>query len=193
MRVLVAILAFVFVSSTGFGKDLGPKPPGQFDYYLLTLTWAPSFCATHSDPQECGHDLGFALHGLWPEMVGGDYPTGCSKVALTDETRKQFQSIYASPSLIDHEWSTHGTCSGLAPADYFALSKADVAAIVIPPAYRTATTLAAADSDAVRQAFMAANPTLAADDFFVTTGNGRVTDVRFCVTKDDVFRSCSKQ
>jgi ribonuclease T2 len=194
MRNILAFLAMAFASSAGLAQaspDLGPKTPGNFDYYVLALTWVPAFCATNSDPQECGKNMGFALHGLWPQYASGDYPSNCAQVALTPAARDTFETIYASPKMIEHEWSKHGTCSGLAPADYFTLSKADAAFVVVPPAYRTETALPATDSRVIAQAFIAANPGLVAEDFTVIARNGMVSEIRFCIAKVTAFRSCS--
>lgn len=193
MRNILAFLAMALASSAGLAQgsqDLGPKTPGNFDYYVLALTWVPAFCAANNDPQECGKNLGFALHGLWPQYESGDYPSSCAQVPLTPATRETFETIYASPKMIEHEWSKHGTCSGLAPADYFTLSKSDAAFLIVPPAYRTETTLHATDSGAITQAFIAANPTLSADDFTIITRNGWVSEIRFCITRKSAFRSC---
>src|ERR1700761_3762666 len=54
--------------------------PGHFDYYLLALSWAPSYCVVHpGDRDECqGRGYGFVLHGLWPQFNNGGYPQTCS-------------------------------------------------------------------------------------------------------------------
>ena len=172
------------------GHDLGPKPPGSFDYYVLSLSWAPGFCATHHDPQECGHGVGFALHGLWPQFENGDYPTTCSQVALTPAVQQKYAAIYASPSLIVHEWPKHGTCSGLSPDAYFQLSAADVAKIVIPAAFQTPKPIKAKAAKATPAAFAAANPGLSKDGVTVGTAKGGLTEVRICFSKTGAFRSC---
>ena len=48
--------------------------PGQFDFYVLALSWSPSFC---QDSEERGRNGGeqcstarpysFVVHGLWPQ------------------------------------------------------------------------------------------------------------------------------
>ena len=115
----------------------------DFDYYLLSLSWSPSFCATH--PQErdqCGgQGYGFVLHGLWPEYTAGGGPQHCSATSKPDEATVQ-SMLKVSPSrgLIAHEWQTHGACSGLDPAEYFAGAQKAFRSIRIPPAIATATT-----------------------------------------------------
>src|SRR5205823_211721 len=53
---------------------------GQFDYYVLSLSWAPTYCQTHADDRaECsGKGFGFVLHGLWPQYDNGGYPENCA-------------------------------------------------------------------------------------------------------------------
>src|SRR4051812_35381200 len=87
---------------------------GQFDYYAVALSWSPSFCATRGDNAECDRSrpLGFVMHGLWPQYANG-YPESCSNERLPADVRAKYASLFPSPTLIDHEWKKHGTCSGL--------------------------------------------------------------------------------
>jgi ribonuclease T2 len=116
--------------------------PGDFDVYLLAQTWAPQFCCTKSD--RCT-TVGWAfsakhlsLHGLWPAWSaprdGAPSPTDCAvKAALAFEQLPR-EYIDLAPAftrwnpelhraevgpLAKHEWSKHGTCSGLSPQAYF--------------------------------------------------------------------------
>jgi len=195
-RIGLAALTALVVAAAGSpaaaqGHDVGPKPPGSFDYYVLSLSWAPGFCATKWDPQECGHGVGFALHGLWPQFANQDYPTNCSTVALTPAVQQKYASIYASPSLIVHEWPKHGVCSGLSPDAYFQLSAADVKKVVIPLAYQTPKPITAKAAKAAPAAFAAANPGLPKDGVEIGTGKGGLTEVRICLTKAGAFRACT--
>ncbi len=192
-RVWSAIVLVVMLVGPALaaGRDLGPQAPGRFDYYVLSLTWVPGFCATNgSDPGECAKGLGFALHGLWPQDEGGDYPSNCGADTLTPSERATYAPLYASPSLIAHEWPKHGTCAGLAAADYFDLSKADVAKVVIPEAYRQPRTIRSREARAVEQAFIAANPTLPPGAVQVVSTHGVVEEVHLCLTKAGDFRVC---
>src|SRR6478735_10647261 len=58
------------------------KAPAEFDYYVLSLSWAPSFCASHSadGSSECrtGNHTTFVLHGLWPQAQNGPPPMECA-------------------------------------------------------------------------------------------------------------------
>src|SRR5262249_40589503 len=54
--------------------------PGQFDYYVLSLSWSPSFCETatgNARRQQCGtRPFSFVVHGLWPQYERG-FPESC--------------------------------------------------------------------------------------------------------------------
>ncbi len=98
----------------------------SFDYYVLSLSWAPAFCAEGNDaarnPQECatGRGIGFIVHGLWPQAAGGRGPESCGPAKPVPKTVVNFALPFMfSPGLIQHEWSTHGVCTGLNAFDYF--------------------------------------------------------------------------
>ncbi|MBZ5520859.1 MAG: hypothetical protein LAP21_01240 [Acidobacteriia bacterium] len=54
----------------------------KFDYYLLSLSWAPNYCAGHPSDHssECkvGGHVAFVLHGLWPQSAKGAPPMSCA-------------------------------------------------------------------------------------------------------------------
>ena len=173
------------------GRDVGPRTPGDFDYYVLSLSWVPGFCAIHRGrSQACAQRLGFALHGLWPQLNGGAYPTNCATVPLTQRDIEPYRDLYASRSLIAHEWRKHGTCSGLSPAAYFALAARDMRRVRIPVADGPAAVLRSADSDAVRSAFVAANPGLSLQEIATIAPRGVFAEVDICMTKTGAFRPC---
>ena len=54
---------------------------GDFDYFVMALTWSPNWCALEGDARrddqcDARHAYGFTLHGLWPQYESG-YPSGC--------------------------------------------------------------------------------------------------------------------
>src|ERR1700761_5817687 len=139
------------------GRPQEQAPPGQFDFYLLNLSWSPEFCATHSDSPECGRGLGFVVHGLWPQYANGDYPEQCSNAP--GPTNPQADTdIIPTVSLVEHEWQTHGTCSGLAADDYFAAIHKAFAAVKLPSNIGTGNDADGVTPDALLARFAAANP-----------------------------------
>jgi ribonuclease T2 len=122
-------------------------PAGQFDSYVFALTWEPTFCEGKSFT-ECANMTpdsfdakNLTLHGLWPDRNGdskhayGDCGVGsdiqqndhggswCKMPALglTDATLSVLTPVMpgVASCLQNHEWYKHGSCSGLAPDDFF--------------------------------------------------------------------------
>ena len=75
MRFLVAL-----VLMAGFARADGERA-GEFDYYVMALSWSPTWCALEGDarnsPQcDASADFGWVLHGLWPQYEKG-WPSYC--------------------------------------------------------------------------------------------------------------------
>jgi ribonuclease T2 len=177
------------VFARGHSNSTG-NAAGHFDYYLMSLSWSPSFCETHADDKDqCGRKgFGFVLHGLWPQNRNGSWPQHCNNNAGPDEgTVARTLAFMPSEHLIAHEWQTHGTCTGLDPRAYFDLADRAFAEIKIPPALnapQTAPSLSAAD---VVQAFIQVNPKLGENMISVACHNGsELTEVHICLNKDDL-------
>jgi ribonuclease T2 len=170
--------------------DLGTQPPGRFDFYVLSLTWVPGFCATHRDPEECRRDLGFRLHGLWPESVDG-YPTDCASAALPESVREAYIGLFPDPQMIGHEWAKHGTCTGLGPSGFFGKTQSLFGSITVPPAYRQQRNLRPSDAVAVRAAFLAANPNLRVGSIVVECVRRQISEIHICLRKDGSARGCA--
>ncbi|WP_035059133.1 ribonuclease T2 family protein [Andreprevotia chitinilytica] len=169
--------------------------PGLFDYYALSLSWAPSYCATHAaDQSECGTGkrYGFVLHGLWPQFEKG-YPQSCGNTPLSSDEQAQYASLYPSTNLMQHEWSKHGTCSGLSAADYFTLSGKLKDGVAIPDAYQLPAQPFRTTSADLASAFVSANPSLSPGSVLaICTGGGRfLQEIHVCFDKSGTSRDCS--
>lgn len=170
--------------------------PGKFDYYALALSWSPQYCAGNGgrDPQQCavGRQLGFVLHGLWPQFEKG-YPQNCSNDPLPDAARAKYEKIYPSPKLIGHEWSKHGTCSGLPAEDYLAMSARLKDGLAIPAPYRKPAQPVRVTAAQFKEEFRKANPALADESVLpFCTGAGRfLREIRACYDKDGHSRTCA--
>ncbi len=113
------------------------EPPGKFDFYLMSFTIAPSFCALsarYAEKQECrgATDAGYratplTVHGLWPNRervsvnLQPQYCAGPPLGQLSPSLREKL--AHWMPGVADgldrYEWRRHGACSGLTPEAYF--------------------------------------------------------------------------
>src|SRR5262252_2316182 len=134
--VAIVLLVLAALAAAGYSKHHRSRQaahgqPGAFDYYLLTLSWSPEFCHSHADRPECqSGNHGFVVHGLWPQYVDG-YPENCSNApGLANPS--EMTDIIPDAGLVAHEWSTHGTCSGLNAESYFKLLRRAFTSIKVP-------------------------------------------------------------
>ena len=165
------------------GRPEEQAAPGEFDFYLLNLSWSPEFCATHGDSPECGRNLGFVVHGLWPQENSGDYPQHCSD-APGPANPQADTDIIPTASLVEHEWQTHGTCSGLGVDEYFRAMHKAYAAVKIPVNIGQGSDADGVTPDDLLTRFAAANPGYPAGSFALSCGNNRLTAVEICLSKD---------
>ena len=162
--------------------------PGTFDFYLLNLSWSPEFCATHSST-ECGHGLGFVVHGLWPQDNTGDYPEDCSD-APGPTNPQSYTDLIPTVSLIAHERQTHGTCSGLSADAYFANIRKAFQEVKLPSGIGTGSDANGVTPDQFLARFASANPGFPAGAIALSCGNNRLTAVEICLTKDLQPEAC---
>jgi ribonuclease T2 len=163
--------------------------PGDFDFYLLTLSWSPEFCATHPGSSECSAHPGFVVHGLWPQNDDGTYPENCSTAAGPADPR-QYLNLMPTESLIEHEWTAHGTCSGLAPDAYFSAIGTTVHAVRVPSTFMNANQPAALTPSAIIGQFAAANPSWPQGSIALSCGKNYLTAVEFCLSKTLAPEAC---
>ena len=181
---LLALLAAAAGSSKHHGSRKAKQgTPGVFDYYLLTLSWSPEFCHSHADRPECqsGH-RGFVVHGLWPQYTDG-YPENCS-TAPGLSNPAEMADIMPDAGLVNHEWSTHGTCSGLDAENYFKLLRRAFRSVKVPERFTASRENLSISPQEVKNEFVQANPNLRADELTVSCGNNYLTSVSLCLTKD---------
>ena len=169
-----------------------PQAPAaaQFDFYLLNLSWSPEFCSTHPNAAECASHPTFVLHGLWPQNSNGSYPHNCS-TAPGPADPSQYSDIYPDSSLLQHEWATHGTCSGLSADDYFNLARKAFHAVVIPSKLARLTTQTSMPPDQILGLFTASNAQIPQAALALSCGNNYLTAVEECVDKSLQPVACS--
>ena len=163
--------------------------PGDFDFYLLTLSWSPEFCATHAGSPECSAHPGFVVHGLWPQNNDGTYPERCSS-APGPSNPGQYTNLLPTASLVEHEWSTHGTCSGLSPDAYFTEIATAFHRLHIPAQFTGAQQPPTLTPRAIIDSFAAANPGLAQQSLALSCGRNYLTAVELCLSKSLQPQAC---
>ena len=162
--------------------------PGQFDFYLLSLSWSPSFCETahgRSAEQQCGaRPFSFVVHGLWPQYERG-FPQNCQVPAPRLDHRIVDEMLDLMPArrLVYHEWDAHGTCSGLEQRAYFDLVRKARGAVTIPPQFTNPQQTLSVTADQVVDAFVKANPGLTPAGITIDCDRTRLREVRICMTK----------
>jgi ribonuclease T2 len=167
---------------------------GDFDFYVLALSWSPAYCETASrpDPAQCDADIpGFTVHGLWPQYERG-WPQYCRNPygRPTPATVARASDVIPSRGLANYQWEKHGACSGLAPEPYFNLVRRARDQVVIPDALKAPERDMLVSPNAIETSFVAANPGMARDGIAVSCpGSGRI-EVRVCLTKTLTFRRC---
>ena len=119
--------------------------------YVFAYSWTPGFCIGQTYPG-CASPLeywknNFTIHGLWPQYDTTGYPSTCTnepfnpsipiEVGLDtmvmrwpdvkyDVNNPQYDSFW------EHEWTKHGTCSGLSQYEYFAAAIALTSVLMTP-------------------------------------------------------------
>jgi ribonuclease T2 len=192
-RALALLLALV--AAAGAGAEERRGTPGEFDFYVLALSWSPGFCdATgreRGSPQcESGRRLGFVVHGLWPQYERG-FPRSCDSRGAPAAVVAETADIFPDPGLARHQWRAHGTCSGLPPAEYFQATRRARDAVRIPDRLLAPSRDGETDPLTIERAFAAANPGLRPDMMAVTCRRGALEEVRICLTRDlRGFRPC---
>ena len=160
-----------------------PAPSGHFDYYLFTLSWAPEYCHGHRNSPECdGSHPGFVVHGLWPQYASGHWPSNCSSAPGLSNPASMLD-IMPSPRLIAHEWTTHGTCTGLTAQQYFRTVRQAYNKIKIPAEFTNPSQTSRQSAAQVKQLFAAGNPGMSTDGMAVSCHNRYLSGVEFCLSK----------
>jgi ribonuclease T2 len=199
LRGIVCFSLLVATVALASGQGRREGEPGQFDFYVLSLSWSPSFCAAAAErgrgrapSLQCGaRPFSFVVHGLWPQYERG-FPENCQVPAprLDHRIVDAMLDLMPAPRLVYNEWDKHGTCSGLSARDYFAAIRKARSAVTIPADYVSPQKPLSVTPDAVDEAFIKANPGLAKGDVAVLCDRRRLTEVRLCLSKDLKFRAC---
>jgi len=192
---LFALILFAALLLSGALARQRPQP-GHFDYYVLVLGWTPSYCALEGrqrGDQECQAQRphAFTLHGLWPQNIRG-WPENCwlpKRPWVPRSVIDDMRDIMPSKNLVIHEYRAHGTCSGLAPDQYFGLARDLYERVTIPPRF-SATGPLALSQEEIEGEFLKANSWLKPNMIVVSCRGPNLLDVRLCFGRDLFPRAC---
>lgn len=196
----VAVAALIALDFGGAAAQQAAPAASNYDYYVLSLSWAPAYCAragAKADPKECGPNAypGFVLHGLWPQREQGGWPENCPNIAQVPPTVVDaLLEVMPSPDLVRHEWTKHGSCTGLTPDDYFAETRAAWERVRLPEALVDPNGPISVPADEVKTAIVQVGDVfeLKPEDVAMICDGKGVTEIRFCLDKDLNFRACGK-
>lgn len=189
MRVLLILLM-----SMGAAWADGEKA-GDFDYYVLALSWSPNWCKLEGDArrsEQCDEDFGWVVHGLWPQYEQG-WPAYCPTTARAPSrqmTRAQ-ADIFGAGGAAWYQWKKHGVCSGLEAPAYYDLARDAFGRVNRPEVLRKIDRAFEIPAKVIEDAFLQANPDWSADMVTITCKSGHIQEARICLTKDLDPRPCA--
>jgi ribonuclease T2 len=198
IRILAATLALVLAFIT---PVLAKVPQsGVFDYFVLSLSWSPSFCGTQAgerDVTQCapGRNFAFVVHGLWPQFQKG-WPQNCPTEEgwVTQDNIEAMMPVMPSKKLIIHQWKKHGSCAGVSQGDYFKATRLLFEKVKIPARYLSPTADVITTPEQLVTDFVKTNLRLSADMISVQCGNAqdqaRLSELRICLDKRGSFAAC---
>jgi Ribonuclease I len=171
---------------------------GDFDSYLLALSWIPAYCATDGDDRddprcEDGRRVGWAVHGLWPQNDDGTWPEYCHTAQRSpsrQETAAQ-SALFGTSGSAWHQWNKHGRCTGLSAANFYRLVQVAVDGIALPAVFNGIDRELRVDPDVVEAAFIEANPGLTQDMMVTSCPRGDLVELRVCLTRDLQPEDCA--
>ena len=199
-RLLISLALVVVSAGMASAQDRRQNAPGEFDFYVLALSWSPSFCEAAAErgnsgrsQVQCERPYSFVVHGLWPQYERG-FPEYCQRPSprLDRNIMTSMLDLMPAPGLIFNEWDKHGTCSGLGARAYFESVRKARAAVKIPEEFLQLSepkTIAPGDLEA---AFIKVNPGLSSSAISVICTSRRLSEVRVCLSKDMQFRACEE-
>jgi ribonuclease T2 len=199
MRFLTALLALTIAGPLPAQRRARTEAAGEFAYYLLVLSYAPDFCAEPQgakDARECGSGrrTGFVVHGLWPQGEESRGPERCGPARpVAESIVNAMLAYFPTPGLIQHEWTSHGTCSGMSAADYFAAVRRARDAVRIPPDLAQPAVAVRISPAEVEAKLAAANPAYPRAAFRTSCyRDGTLQEIRVCLARDLTPRACGR-
>lgn len=204
MRLMIPLLLAAGLSAFAPSARADGEPAGAFDYYVLALSWSPTWCALEGDARQSpqcdgARNHGWVLHGLWPQFHRG-YPAYCRSTQMppTRAMTTAMADIMGTAGSAWHQWKKHGICSGLGAAAYYALAREAYGRVTRPNVLRRLKDPVTLPATLIEEAFIKSNPDLTPDMVTITCKSGRIQEARICLSRDldpvpcgaDVVRDC---
>lgn len=198
---LATILSTLFLvkAAPANAQERQPDRAGQFDFYVLSLSWSPTFCGSDKggrNEQQCGVDkrFRFVVHGLWPQYETG-YPDFCRTSEPDRVPRSVGETMFdimPSMGLVGHQWRKHGSCSGLGQKAYFETVRRAFDHVQIPADLARGDRPLSLSADEIEQKFLASNPGMSQRGIAASCEGRKLEEIRICLTKDLQFRDCAE-
>lgn len=202
---LAPLIAAAVVSMLAWGTPAAAQNDraGDFDHYILALSWMPAFCTLEGDrrnDERCapGTRNGWMVHGLWPQHAGGGWPEYCNtphRAPTRRETAEEVD-IFGASGAAWHQWNKHGRCTGLSAAQYYELTRAALARLELPPIFERIEQSLSLSPQVIEDAFIEANaearPGLTAETMVTSCRSNALTELRICLTRDLEPRACDR-
>jgi ribonuclease T2 len=186
----------IWITMLSVGSALAGGKAGEFDYYVMALSWSPNFCAlegTQRNHEQCTKDAdyGWVLHGLWPQYERG-YPSHCNTVERNPSRSMtaEMADIMGSAGSAWHQWDKHGRCVGVSAAEYYSQSRFAYDSITRPAVLRKLDKTVKLPAKVIEDAFLQANPGMTRDMITITCRDGHIQEARICLTKGLTPRAC---
>ncbi|SFS00706.1 ribonuclease T2 family protein [Yoonia litorea] len=188
--------ALIFALSLWAAPLQAQDRAGEFDYFVMALSWSANWCAREGDARnspQCDpeNDFGWILHGLWPQYESG-YPEYCRTSAAPPSRADTaaMADIMGTSGLAWHQWRKHGVCSGLSSEAYFDLSRQAYSVVNRPEVLRRLSGEVTLPASLIEDAFLHDNPMLSANQITITCREGYIQEARICLTRELDFRDC---
>lgn len=167
-------------------------PQRKPDLLIIAMSHQPEFCYQHSREgfPGCQHPTDYikthlTIHGLWPEYKDGTWPSMCTRERLdpkvVTELKEGLEMYWPNvkesetdpnhDEFWSHEWSKHGTCSGLSQEAYFRSALSHY--LPTPEMIQSAKTV---EKDVLLQAYGGANKVVT-----VCSAKKYLSEVRSCL------------
>lgn len=173
---------------------------GDFDHYLLALSWMPAFCELEGDARddprcEAGSAHGWMVHGLWPQHRGGAWPEYCTTAHPAPSRRETAaqSDLYGTGGAAWHQWNKHGRCTGLSAPDYYRLTRLALDRLTLPAIFGQIDRALVVAPEVIEDAFIEANAGLDETMMITTCRNDALVELRLCLTRELEPRPCDRE